>query len=100
MTELLQGKKAIYYDLETMIEESEKQIKLLIQLGEIKARLEHFREEAESKLPPLTPQEPLIKMRLNLHLPFLSEALKYMQEFYNKYLANDLYVLPRVPRHS
>ena len=59
MAELLQGKKAIDRDFETTIEESEKRIKLLLRPGEMKARFEHFRKEAESKLPPLPPQKPM-----------------------------------------
>lgn len=43
MTELLQGKKATDRDFETMIEQLEKWIKLLLRPREIKARLEHFR---------------------------------------------------------
>lgn len=44
MAELLQGKKVIDYDFETTIEESEKQIKLLLWPGEMKAHLEHFQK--------------------------------------------------------
>lgn len=95
MIELLQGKNAFDRDFETTIEESKKRIKLLIRHGEIKAHLEHFREEAKSKLPPLPPQEPLIMIRRNLNPPFLGETLKYMQEFHKKYSANNLYDLPR-----
>ena len=50
MTELLQGKKVIDRDFETEVEESEKRIKLLLRPGEKKARFEHSRKEAESKL--------------------------------------------------
>ncbi|KAM1939581.1 hypothetical protein ACFX13_027408 [Malus domestica] len=78
MTELVQGKRLVSQDLETTFEEADKRIKLLFRPGEMKARLEHFRKEAEGKLPPLTPQEPLIKIRQNLHPPFVGEALEYM----------------------
>ena len=78
MTELLHGKQVVDSDFETTIEESEKRIKLLLRLGEMKACLEYFRKEAESELPPLSIQEPLIKVRRNLHPPFLGEALEYM----------------------
>ncbi|KAM1980458.1 hypothetical protein ACFX15_037070 [Malus domestica] len=61
----------------------------------MKARLEHFRQEAESKLAPPAIQEPLIKIRRNLHPPFLGEALEYMREFHKKHSANDLYGLPK-----
>ncbi|KAM1625196.1 hypothetical protein ACFX2K_023301 [Malus domestica] len=61
----------------------------------MKARLEHFRQEAESKLASLAIQEPLIKIRRNLHPPFLGEALEYMREFHKKHSANDLYGLPK-----
>ncbi|KAM0968539.1 hypothetical protein ACFX13_017177 [Malus domestica] len=61
----------------------------------MKARFEHFRQEAESKLPPPTTQALLIKIRLNLHPPFLGEALEYMREFHKKHSANDLYGLPK-----
>lgn len=95
MTELLQGKKVTNRDFETEIEELEKRIKLLIQLGEMKARIEHSRKEAKSKLPPLPPQEPLIKVKRNCHPTFFNEALEYMNEFHKKYSANNLYYLLR-----
>ncbi|KAM1966180.1 hypothetical protein ACFX15_046431 [Malus domestica] len=94
MTELVQGKRLVNQDWETTFEEADKRIKLL-RPGEMKARLEHFRQEAEGKLPPLTPQEPLIKIRQNLHLPFVGEALEYVREFHKKHSANDLYGLPK-----
>ncbi|KAM1944739.1 hypothetical protein ACFX15_012937 [Malus domestica] len=95
MTELVQGKRLVNRDFETTFEEVDKRIKLLLWAGEMKACLEHFRQEAESKLPRLTPQEPLIKIRRKLHPPFLGEALEYMREFHKKHLANDLYGLPK-----
>ncbi|KAM1524790.1 hypothetical protein ACFX10_009346 [Malus domestica] len=95
MIELVQGKWLVSRDVETTFEEADKRIKLLLRLGEMKARLEHFRQEAESKLSPLTPQEPLIKIRRNLHPPFLGKALEYMQEFHKKHSAKDLYGLPK-----
>ncbi|KAM0976219.1 hypothetical protein ACFX2C_019159 [Malus domestica] len=95
MTELVQGKRLVNRDVETTFEEADKRIKLLLQPGEMKARFEHFRQEAESKLPPPTTQEPLIKIRRNLHPPFLGEALEYMREFHKKHSANDLYGLPK-----
>ncbi|KAM1457004.1 hypothetical protein ACFX13_035085 [Malus domestica] len=61
----------------------------------MKARLEHFRQEAESKLAPPAIQEPLIKIRRNLHPPFLGEALEYMREFHKKHSPNDLYGLSK-----
>ena len=61
----------------------------------MKARLEHFKKEAEDKLPPLPVEEPLIRIRRNLHPPFVGEALQYMQEFHKTYSANDLYGLPK-----
>ncbi|XP_070661259.1 uncharacterized protein [Malus domestica] len=90
MTELVQGKRLVNRDIETTFEEADKRIKLLLRPGEMKARLEHFRQEAESKLPPPAIQEPLIKIRRNLHPPFLGEALEYMREFHKKHSANDL----------
>ncbi|KAM1945424.1 hypothetical protein ACFX13_000415 [Malus domestica] len=93
MTELAQRKRLVDQDVETMFEEADKRIKLLIRPGEMKARLEHFRQEAESKLSPPAIQEPLVKIRRNLHPPFLGESLEYMREFHKKHLANDLYGL-------
>lgn len=61
----------------------------------MKARIEHFRKEAENKLPPLLPQEPLIKVRQNRHPPFFGEVLEYMREFHKKNSANNLYGLPK-----
>ena len=61
----------------------------------MKARFEHFKKEAEDKLPPLPVREPFIKVRRNLHPPFLGEALQYMREFHKKHSANDLYGLPK-----
>ncbi|KAM2350184.1 hypothetical protein ACFX1X_013612 [Malus domestica] len=95
MTELVQGKRLVNQDIETTFEEADKRIKLLLQPGEMKARLEHFRQEAESKLTSPATQEPLIKIRWNLHPPFLEEALEYMREFHKKHSANDLYGLPK-----
>ncbi|KAM1024505.1 hypothetical protein ACFX2C_037777 [Malus domestica] len=95
MIELVQGKQPVNHDFETTFEEANKRIKLLIRPGEMKARLEHFREETERKLSPLTPHEPLTKIRRNLYPPFLGEALEYMQEFHKKDSANDLYGLPK-----
>lgn len=74
MNELLQGNKIIDHDFKTTIKESNKRIQLFFRPREIKARHEHFKKEAESKLPLLPPQEPLIKVRQNLHPPFLDEA--------------------------
>ncbi|KAM1533966.1 hypothetical protein ACFX10_007816 [Malus domestica] len=62
MTELVQGKRLVNRDVETTFEEADKRIKLLLRPGEMKARLEHFRQEAESKLAPPAIQEPLIKI--------------------------------------
>ncbi|KAM1957566.1 hypothetical protein ACFX15_003055 [Malus domestica] len=95
MTELVQGKRLVNRDIETTFEEADKQIKLLLRPGEMKARLEHFRQEAENKLAPPAIQEPLIKIRRNLHPPLLGEALEYMREFHKKHSANDLYGLPK-----
>ncbi|KAM2268646.1 hypothetical protein ACFX1S_046745 [Malus domestica] len=95
MTELVQGKRLVNRDIETTFEEADKRIKLLLRPGEMKARLEHFRQEAESKLAPPAIQEPLIKIRRNLHPPFLGKALEYMREFHKKHSANDLYGLPK-----
>ncbi|KAM1764055.1 hypothetical protein COP1_003265 [Malus domestica] len=95
MTELVQGKRLVNQDIETTFEEADKLIKLLLRLGEMKARLEHFRQEAESKLTPPATQELLIKIRRNLHPPFLGEALEYMRKFHKKHSANDLYGLPK-----
>ncbi|KAM1452954.1 hypothetical protein ACFXTO_002628 [Malus domestica] len=78
-----------------MFEEADKRIKLLLRPGEMKARFEHFKQEAESKLPLPTTQESLIKIRRNLHLPFLGKALEYMREFHKKNSANDLYGLSK-----
>ncbi|KAM1414866.1 hypothetical protein ACFX2I_006584 [Malus domestica] len=58
MTELVQGKWLVNQDIETMFEEVDKRIKLLLRPGDMKARLEHFRQEAESKLTPPATQEP------------------------------------------
>ncbi|KAM2400268.1 hypothetical protein ACFXTH_036735 [Malus domestica] len=95
MTELAQGKRLVDQDVETMFEEVDKRIKLLIRPGEMKARLEHFRQEAESKLYPPAIPEPLVKIRRNLHPLFLGESLEYMREFHKKHSANDLYGLPK-----
>ncbi|KAM2660810.1 hypothetical protein EV2_023189 [Malus domestica] len=95
MTELVQGKRLVNRDIETTFEEADKQIKLLLRRGEMKARLEHFRQEAESKLASPAIQEPLIKIRRNLYPPFLGEALEYMRKFHKKHSANDLYGLPK-----
>ncbi|KAM1010269.1 hypothetical protein ACFX2C_045766 [Malus domestica] len=95
MTELVQGKWLVNRDIETTFEEADKRIKLLLRPGEMKARLEHFRQEVESKLASPAIQEPLIKIRRNLHPPFLGEALEYMREFHKKHSANDLYGLPK-----
>ena len=95
MTELVQGKRLVKRDIETTFEEADKRIKLLLRPGEMKARIEHFRQEAESKLAPPAIQEPLIKIRRNLHPPFIGEALEYMREFHKKHSANDLYGLPK-----
>ncbi|KAM2206432.1 hypothetical protein ACFX1S_025816 [Malus domestica] len=62
MTELVQGKRLVNQDIETTFEEADKRIKLLLRPGEMKARLEHFRQEAESKLAPPATREPLIKI--------------------------------------
>ncbi|KAM1556892.1 hypothetical protein ACFX10_040376 [Malus domestica] len=61
----------------------------------MKARFEQFKKEAESKLPSLPLKEPLIRVRRNLHPPFLGESLEYMKEFHKKYSTNDLYGLPK-----
>ncbi|KAM2605482.1 hypothetical protein TB2_034282 [Malus domestica] len=95
MTELVQGKRLVNRDVETTFEKADKWIKLLLRPGEIKACFEHFRQEAESTLSPPTTQEPLIKIRRNLHPPFLRKALEYMREFHKKHSANDLYGLPK-----
>ncbi|KAM1789774.1 hypothetical protein ACFX12_033901 [Malus domestica] len=95
MTELVQGKRLVNRDVETTFEEADKRIKLLLRPREMKACFEHFRQEAESERSPLTLQEPLIKIRRNLHPPFLGEALEYMREFHKKHSANDLYGLPK-----
>ena len=95
MTELVHGKQSVDHALETTFEEADKRIKLLVRPGEMKARLEHFKKEAEDKLPPLPVEEPLIKIWRNLHPPFLGEALQYMREFHKNYSANDLYGLPK-----
>ena len=95
MAESSQDKKAADHSFETTIEESEKRIKLLLRPGEMKARFEQFRKEAEAKLPRLPSAEPLIRVRRNLHPPFLGESLEYMREFHKKYSANDLYGLPK-----
>ncbi|KAM1677872.1 hypothetical protein ACFXTN_034653 [Malus domestica] len=95
MTKLVQGKRLVNRDVETTFEEADKRIKLLLRPGEMKARFEHFRQEAKSKLPPPTTQAPLIKIRRNLHPPFLGEALEYMREFHKKHSVNDLYGLPK-----
>ncbi|KAM1216865.1 hypothetical protein ACFX2J_013097 [Malus domestica] len=95
MTELVQGKRLVNRDVETLFEEADKRIKLLLRPGEMKAHFEHFKKEVESKLSPPTTQEPLIKIRRNLHPPFLGEALEYMREFHKKHSANDLYGLPK-----
>ncbi|KAM2670743.1 hypothetical protein EV1_006639 [Malus domestica] len=100
MTELVQGKRLVNRDVETTFEEADKWIKLLLRPGEMKARLEHFRQEAESKLASPAIQEPLIKIRRNLHPPFLGEALEYMREFHKKHSANDLYGLPKHIREA
>lgn len=100
MTKLLQGKKVTNCDFEIEIEEFEKRIKLVIQPGEMKACIEHFRKEAKNKLTSLPPQEPLIKVKWNCHLPFFGEALEYMKEFHKKYSTNDLYDLPRAYQES
>ncbi|KAM1328710.1 hypothetical protein ACFX2I_012696 [Malus domestica] len=62
MTELVQRKQLVNQDIETTFEEADKWIKLLLRPGEMKARFEHFRQEAESKLPPPATREPLIKI--------------------------------------
>ncbi|KAM1002267.1 hypothetical protein ACFX2C_002716 [Malus domestica] len=62
MTELVPGKRLVNRDVETTFEEADKRIRLLLWLGEMKARFEHFRQEAESKLPPPTTQASLIKI--------------------------------------
>ncbi|KAM2620250.1 hypothetical protein TB1_036299 [Malus domestica] len=95
MTELAQEKRLVDQDIETTFEEADKRIKLLIRPGEMRARLEHFRREAESKLSPPVIQEPLVRIRRNLHPPFLGEFLEYMLEFHKKHSANDLYGLPK-----
>ena len=95
MRELAQGKQQADQALITTFEEAEKRIKLLIRPGEMKARLEHFKAAAEDKLPPLPANEPLIKVRRNLHPPFVGEALQYMREFHKTHSANDLYGLPK-----
>ena len=95
MRELVHGKQSVDHALETTFEEAEKRIKLLIRPGEMKARLEHFKKETEDKLPPLPIEGPLIKIRRNLHPPFLGEALQYMREFHKTHSANDLYGLPK-----
>ncbi|KAM2116954.1 hypothetical protein ACFX1R_010571 [Malus domestica] len=91
MVELLQEKKAVNRDFETTIEESEKHIKLFLWPGEMKVRFKHFRKEVKSKLLSLPPEEPLIKVRRNLHPPFLDESLEYMQEFNKEHSPNVLY---------
>ena len=78
MTELVQGKRLVNQDIKTTFEEADKWIKLLLRPGEMKACFEHFRQEAESKLPPPATREPLIKIRQNLHPPFLGKALEYI----------------------
>ncbi|KAM1233695.1 hypothetical protein ACFX2J_003375 [Malus domestica] len=65
----------------------------------MKARFEHSKQEAESKLSRPTTQESLIKIRRNLHPPFLGEALEYMREFHKKHSTNDLYGLKARFRH-
>ncbi|XP_050116057.1 uncharacterized protein LOC126593931 [Malus sylvestris] len=91
----LQGQKEINRDFETTIEAAEKRIKLLIRHDEMKACFQQFKKEAESQLPPLPLKEPLIKVRRNLHPPFLGKSLEYMKEFHKTYFANDLYGLPK-----
>ncbi|KAM2661192.1 hypothetical protein EV2_023530 [Malus domestica] len=66
----------------------------------MQARFEHFRQEAESKLPSPATREPLIKIRHNLHPPFLGKALAYMRKFHKKHLANDLYGLPKACQYT
>ncbi|KAM1746425.1 hypothetical protein ACFX11_013056 [Malus domestica] len=96
MAESLQGQRVTDHDFETTIEESEKNIKLLIWPDEMKARFKHFRKKAEINLPPLTPQKPLIRVRWNLYPPFVGESLEYIREFHKKHSTNDLYGLPKV----
>ena len=91
----LQGQKETNRDFETTIEAAEKRIKLLLRPGEMKAHFKQFKKEAESQLPPLPLKEPLIRVRRNLHPPFLGESLEYMKEFHKKYSANNLYGLPK-----
>ncbi|KAB2600207.1 hypothetical protein D8674_010478 [Pyrus ussuriensis x Pyrus communis] len=95
MIELAEGKKVAAAGFETTIEDAEKRIKILLWPGETRARLEHFTQEVEMRLSPLPPREPFIKVRRNLHPPFLGESLEYMREFHKKYSANDLYGLPK-----
>ncbi|KAM2372833.1 hypothetical protein ACFX1X_047517 [Malus domestica] len=71
----LQGHKETNRDFETTIEAAEKRIKVLLRLDEMKAHFEQFKKETESQLPPLPLKEPLIKVRRNLHPPFLDESL-------------------------
>ena len=58
----------------------------------MKARLKHFKKEAEDKLSPLLVEGPLLKIRRNLHPPFLGEALQYIREFHKTHSANDYMV--------
>ncbi|KAM1733568.1 hypothetical protein ACFX14_018966 [Malus domestica] len=66
----------------------------------MKAHFEHLRKEAKSKLPPVPPQEPLIKVRRNRHPPFFGEALQYIQKLHKKHSANDLYGLQKACQES
>lgn len=54
LAEITKGKKLEVPTSKTKIEESEKMIKLLLQLGEMKPQIEHFAKEAEQAFPPLT----------------------------------------------
>lgn len=50
LTNVLEGKKPDIITLEIEIEESEKQIKLLLRPGELKARIEHFRKKGRREV--------------------------------------------------
>ncbi|XP_070668828.1 uncharacterized protein [Malus domestica] len=119
MTELAQGKRLVDQDVETMFEEADKRIKLLIRPGEMKARLEHFRQEAESKLyPPAIPEplktsDPGLKARFQhirearvlgfeidpytdinaADLPFSLEDLQYLRYHFEVFSAVSLFSL-------
>lgn len=95
MTEIAVRKKPETTTFEAEIKEFEKQIKLLLWLGEMKARIEHVRKEDEEKGHIPMPQDPLIKVRRNRNPPFSVKHWPICRSFTKDILLSTYMVFPK-----